>query len=101
MTLNYCEVINQDSQENEIVQRLLSTVSLSDPDKGTITLSARTEDWNVNFIRHKKRESYSVDDKYSVTVTAIRECQLENKPFNMCVDVTPELYKAQHVEMEV
>ena len=51
----------------------MRTVSLSDPEKRTITLETRTDNWNVNFIRHKTREAYRIDDKYMVTVAAIRK----------------------------
>ena len=101
MTLNYYEVMDQASPEYKVVQQLLGTVSLSDPDKDTITLETRTEGWNVNFIRHKKREAYRVDDKHMVTVTAIRECQFKKEPFDTYVPVTPDRYHGKHTEVEV
>ena len=98
MTLNYYEVINMGSPEYEVVERLVRTVSLSDPEKRTITLETRTDDWNVNFIRHKTRETYHIDDKYMVSVTAIRECRISDEPFNT---ITPDRYHVTHTEIEV
>ena len=100
MTLNYCEVMNKESPEYEVIERLVKTVSLSDPEKRTITLETRTDDWSVNFIRHKMREAYRIDDKYMVTVNTIRECQFNEEPFNTLVPITPDRYKT-HTEMEV
>ena len=100
MTLNYYEVVNRGSPEYEVVERLVRTVSLSDPEK-TIILETRTHDWNVNFIRHKTRETYRIDDKYMVTVTALRECQFSDEPFNTLVPVTPDRYRKTHTEIEV
>ena len=100
MTLNYCEVMTVGSPEYEVVERLVRTVSLSDPEKRTITLETRTDDWNVNFIRHKTREAYRIEDKYIATVTAIRECQFNEQPSNTYVSVTPDLYYT-HTEIEV
>ena len=98
MSLNYYEVVNMGSPEYEVVERLVRTVSLSDPEKRTITLETRTDDWNVNFIRHKMRETYRIDDKYMVTVTAIRECQFNEELFNT---ITPDRYRKTHTEIEV
>ena len=101
MTLNYYEVMTVGSPEYEVVEKLVRTVSLSDPEKRTITLETRTDDWNVNFIRHKTREAYRIDDKYIVTVTAIRESQFNEQLSNTYVSVTPDLYHKTHTEIEV
>ena len=101
MTLNYYEVMTAGSPEYEMVEKLVRTVSLSDPEKRTITLETRTDDWNVNFIRHKTRKAYRIDDKYIVTVTAIRESQFNEQPSNTYVSVTPDLYHKTHTEIEV
>ena len=101
MTLNYYEVMNAGSPEYEVVEKLVRTVSLSDPEMRTITLETRTDDWNVNFIRHKTREAYRIDDKYMVTVTTIRECQIIEEHFNTLVPVTPDRYFETHTEIEV
>ena len=77
----------------------MKTLSLSDPD--TITLKTNTDDWSVNFIRHKKREAYNIDDKHVLTVTEIRECQLEDKPQNEFVSMHPDCYVEPHTEIEV
>ena len=101
MALNYYEVVNEDYPEYETVQQLLRTISLSDPDRATITLVPSTEDWSVNFIRHKKRETYRLDENYLVTITAIREYQLKKTPQHQRLDITPDCYNEEHNEMEV
>ena len=89
------------SPEYEVVEKLVRTVSLSDPEKRTISLETRTDDWKVNFIRHKTREAYRIDDKYVVTVAAIRESQFNKQLSNTYVSVTPDLYHKTHTEIEV
>ena len=79
----------------------MKTLSLSDPNEGIISLVARTQDWNVNFIRHKKRESYRIDDKHIVTVTDIRECQLKDQQQDELVSINSDLYSKNHTELEV
>ena len=101
MTLNYYEVMTVGSPEYEVVEKLVRTVSLSDPEKRTISLETRTDDWNVNFIRHKTREAYRIDNKYIVTVTCVRECQFNEQPSNTYVSVAPDLYHETHTEIEV
>ena len=93
--------MNQRSPEYNLVERLVKTVSLSDPEEATITLVTRTDEWSVNFIRHKKREAYRIDDKFIVTVTDIRECQFEREELHTCVAVTPDRYRDLHTEIEV
>ena len=101
MTLNYYEVMTAGSPEYEVVEKLVRTVSLSDPEKRTITLETSTDDWNVNFIRHKMREAYRIDDKYIVTVTCVRECLFNEQLSNTYVSVTPDLYHETRTEVEV
>ena len=83
-----------------MVENLIRTLSLSDADKGIITLQTYTDDWSVNFIRHKKREAYCVDDKHVLTVTFVRECQLEKQPRNELVSIHPDYYCEPHTEIE-
>ena len=99
MTLNYYEVVSQDSPEYRVVEQLLKTVSLSDGD--TISLVMATDEWSVNFIRHKKREVYRIDDKYIATVTDIREVQLTKEEPNTLVSLTKDSYSKCHTEIEV
>ena len=101
MTLNYYEVMTAGSPKYEVVEKLVRTVSLSDPEKRTISLETGTDDWNVNFIRHKMREAYRIDDKYIVTVTCVRECQFNEQLSNTYVSVTPNLYHETRAEVEV
>ena len=54
-----------------VVPQLVKTLAFSEP--GTLTLVPCTNEWTIEFIRHKKRTAYVLEDKYMVTVTAIKE----------------------------
>jgi hypothetical protein len=99
MALSYYEVM---SKNYPIVERLLQTVSLSESDNETITLQPKADEWCVNFIRHKKRETYRLDDKHLVTVNDIRECQLKSEHQRKePVPIFPDYYTAHRTEIEV
>ena len=103
ITLNHYEVVKPDHQLYGRVNNLIHTLTLSSPDDSTISFVPRTENWNVHFIRHKKRHTYVLEDKYMVTISLIRECVLgwpRAKNDESC-DVTPDLYKKSHTEVEV
>ena len=103
VTLNHYEMVKPDHRLYRTVNNLIRTLTLSSPDDCTIGLVPRTENWNVHFIRHKKRHTYVLEDKYMVTISLIRECVLNwprgrnDEP----LDVTPDLYNETHTEVEV
>ena len=103
MTLNYYEVVKPGDLLYKEVRHLVDTVSLTDPEQGTISLVPKTEAWSVHFIRHKKRETYVMDDKYIVTISSIRECTPDwpNPEENKLESVTPDCYENIHTEIEV
>ena len=101
IALNYYEVVDEDAPEYEMMKSLLETISLSNPDEATISLVTRSEDWNVNFIRHKKKEAFFLDDKHLVSVTNIRECQFEKELSDEYVSITSDRYCDEHIEVEV
>jgi hypothetical protein len=70
MTLNFYEIVSPELYR--VVQQLLREVSY-DVDKQTLTLPPRSRELSVNFIRHKKREAYCIDDKLLLTITSIEE----------------------------
>ena len=90
----------------EIVQRLLENITIQSPQ--TLQLKPCTEQWNVHFIRHKKRRTYVTDGKYMVadgkymvTNTIVGEYIVrKNIPKHRIITVRPEDYKT-HVEVEV
>ena len=101
--LKHYEVVKPDHQLYHIVNDLVRTLSLSNPNDCTIGLVPRTKNWNVNFIRHKKKHTYALGDKYMVTVSSIREyaISLLKTRNDEPLDVTPDLYKKRHTEVEV
>ena len=103
MTLNHYEVVKPEHPQYNTVNRLIRTLTLSSPDDCTITFVPKTEEWNVDFIRHKKRCTYVLDDKYMVTVSSIRECKVDwpRARSDEILDVTPDLYDETHTEIEV
>ena len=103
MALSHYEVVKAESPEHAAIEQLLKTMSLSELDNETITLITKTDDWCVNFIRHKKRETYHYKDKYLITITEVSECKLErDDQKNTEVPIYPEKYRGMdHIECEV
>lgn len=103
MTLNHYEVVKPDHPQYSTVNHLIHTLTLSNPDDCTITFVSMTENSNVHFIRHKKRHTYTLEDKYMITVSLIRECPLDwhKARTDESLDVTPDLYNETHTEVEV
>ena len=103
MVLKHYEVVKPDHLLYRTVNNLIRTLTLSNPNDSTISFVPRTENWNVHFIRHKKRHTYVLEDKYMVTISLIRECVLDwpRAKSDEPLDVTPDLYKKSHTEVEV
>ena len=103
MTLNHYELVRPEHPQYSTVNHLIRTLTLSSPDNDTISFVPKTEEWNVDFIRHKKRHTYVLDDKYMVTVSSIRECRIDwtRARSDEILDVTPDLYNETHTEIEV
>ena len=98
MTLNFYEMVTPEvsPQLYEVVQRVLRTVSY-DVDEGKLTLQPSTDKLSVNFIRHKKREAYRIDEKLFLTITSIREYQ--DPPGELSLSSAQHLHP--HTEIEV
>ena len=96
MTLNMYEMVQpeQSPELYRVVDQLLKTVSY-DPDNKTVSLQPKTGNWSVNFIRHKKREAYVVDDKLLLTITAIRE--YKDPPSK--ISLSPDHKTDPHIEV--
>ena len=81
----------------------MKILAFSEP--GTLSLIPCADEWTIEFIRHKKRTAYVLEDKYMVTVTAIREYRTEWEKLEKGEMVTvkfednPELL--EHFEVEV
>ena len=103
MTLNLYEMVPEGSPEYSVVQRLLKTVS-HDPEKEAITfLQSRSDEWSVNFVRHKKREAYCITDKLLLTITAIREYKVDTYTVDKddVLTLSPGPNDSLHYEIEV
>ena len=101
MSPSYYEMVQGGSTEYAVVEKLLKTMELSELDE-TITLVTKTEDWCVNYIRHKKRETYHYKDKYLVTITDVAEYQLRTEhQRNEQVPIFPDYYSKRRTECEV
>ena len=63
----------------------------------------RADDWVINFIRHKKRETFFIEGKFMVTVTTVKEHDVNWKEMHPDVPtvVKPEDYNEPHMEVEV
>ena len=98
LSLNRYETV---PKVDETVQKVLSTVKMCDPE--TLQLVPRADDWVVNFIRHKKRETFFIEGKYMVTVTTVKEHDVNWKEMRPgdSINVKPEDYNEPHMEVEV
>ena len=102
MAMSCYEVVKPGSAEHTVMERLLKTMSLTELDNETITLVTKTDDWCVNFIRHKKRETYCYKDKYLVTITDAAEYQLRKEhQRSEPVTIFPDNYSMCRTECEV
>ena len=103
MTLNLYEMVPEGSPEYSVVQQLLKTVS-HDPEKEAIMfLQSRSDEWSVNFVRHKKREAYCITDKLLLTITAIREYKVDTYTVDKddVLTLSPGPNDSLHYEIEV
>ena len=100
LSLNHLQIVLDTDPHYRPVKRLLKTVTYSDP--GTLTFVASAQDWTVNYIRHKVRKGYVVDDKYIVTVSNVREYRVDWEKLDpdSLLTVKPEDYET-HSEVEV
>ena len=99
MSLNQLRVVSPSHPLSGVTQRMLTEVSFSEP--GTLRLIPCTKEWNVNFIRHKKRTSYVLDEKYITTVSSVDEYTVDMKhPKWKPITIKPEDY-SNHTEVEV
>ena len=103
MTLNHYEVVKPDHPLYSTVNCFMKTLTLSNPDGSSISFVAKMKDWNVHFIRHKRRRAYVLGNKYMVTISHVQECvpkwtrAINDELFN----VTPKLFNVSHTEIEV
>ena len=100
ISLNRLEIVPETHQLYGIANRLLQSLTLLKP--GTLEFIPCTNDWNVEFIRHKKRTAYVIDDKYMVTITAIQEYRTDWEKLAKGQAVTVNFdHLAEHSEVEV
>ena len=100
MSLNLYEMVTPGmSSEYRLVEQFVRTV-VYDPVTETITFQPRTDEWNVNYVRHKKREAYHVDKKLLISVTTIQEYNIDQHP-STPLSLSPKSSDDLHVEIEV
>ena len=100
MTLNVYEIVQPEVSPElyRVVHQLLREVSY-DVDKETLTLPQRSRELSVNFIRHKKREAYCIDDKLLLTITSIEE--YKDPPSELDLSLSSGYHSDPHIEIEV
>ena len=86
-----------------MVQRLLKTVSHGPEKEAIMFLQSRSDEWSVNFVRHKKREVYCITDKLLLTITAIREYKVDTYTVDKddVLTLSPGPNDSLHYEIEV
>ena len=55
----------------ETIQKMVRTISF--PTCNKVVFIARTGDWNVHLIRHKKKQTYMIDARHAVTIASLAE----------------------------
>ena len=72
-------------------------------DPETLQLVPRADDWVIRFIRHKKRETFFIEGNYMVTVTTVKEHNVDWKEMHHGEPtvVKAEDYNEPHMEVEV
>ena len=81
-----------------IVQELLRTVSLKEPE--TLSLVPYSDEWNVFYIRHKKTTTYTHDRKYIVEIKHTTEKKVDMRETVKGREV-PIRLQNNHTEVEV
>ena len=81
------------------IQKLFKTLTMPNPE--TLECVPRTDEWVINFIRHKRRETFFLDEKYMVTVTEVKERSIKWMPHGTSIVIGPEDYDKPHMEVEV
>lgn len=73
------------------------------PKPGTLKFIPRADEWSVNFIRHKQREVFFLEEKYMVTVTTVMEHCVNWREMRsgVPINVAPEDYDKPRIEIEV
>ncbi|CAI8016455.1 hypothetical protein GBAR_LOCUS10095 [Geodia barretti] len=99
MTLNVYEIVQPEVSPElyRVVHQLLREVSY-DVDRETLTLPPRSRELSVNFIRHKKREAYCIDDKLLLTITSIEE--YKDPPSELDLSQSSGYHSDPHIEIE-
>ena len=112
VSLNSIEI---DSPDNPTVQNFLATVTMPAESDDIVSFVALgpDEEWTVRMLRHKTRKAYFlssdaeiVDErsrsKYMVTVSAVREYELQRDDLKSCdtIEVGPGDARG-HIELEV
>lgn len=110
VSLNSIEI---DSPDNPTVQNFLATVTMPADDVISFVALGPDEEWTVRMMRHKTRKAYFlssdadiVDDssqsKYMVTISAVREYELQREDLKSCdmMEIGPGEARG-HIELEV
>lgn len=71
------------------------------PNPETLKCVPHADEWVIKFIRHKRRETFFLDEKYMVTVTEVKEHSLKWMPRGASIVIGPEDYDKPHMEVEV
>ena len=83
-----------------VVEEILGKISFLSRNK--VKIHPRTSRWNIKLIRHKKKLTYPLDDKFALTIADVSE-----HTFNVKTPRGTEVFdmrmetKATHAEVEV
>ncbi len=75
--LSQLQIVKSGEPLHDMADRLQKTIRLSQ--RGTLHFIPCTDEWSISLIRTKKRMSYVIEGKYIVTVSSVREHEIESR----------------------
>ena len=104
LCLSYCETVDESNSNYAIVEELLATMSYTDKPSPELKFTPVTDKWNVRYVRHKMKTTYSYQGKYFITASKVdsKRVYWEDKECkNKLTMFTPQDYDECHEEVEV
>ena len=83
-----------------VVKEMLGKISF--PSRHKVKIHPKTYRWNIHLIRHKKKLTYPLDDKFAFTIADVSEHTFDVKSAEESVEFDMRMEtKATHAEVEV
>ena len=73
IALHHYEYIRDGHSLYWIVRNVVRTLNAFITSPYNALFDARTDDWNIHLIRHKKKKTYMIDTRHAVTIASVTE----------------------------